>query len=77
MKDFFEKAIGLLFTKARKGLAFNVMSKHVDWERTDLFHLPYDELAAFLKSKVSRHFVFRADYGLYEYTAYVYQQPRR
>ena len=76
MKEFFETAIGLLFTKAKKGMAFNVMSKHVDWERADLFHLPYDELAAFLKSKVSRHFTFRADYGLYEYTAYVYQQPR-
>lgn len=77
MKEFFEKVVELLFTKAKRGIAFNVMSKHVDWERADLFHLPYDELAAFLKSRVSRHFAFRADYGLYEYTAYVYQQPRR
>jgi SAM-dependent methyltransferase len=76
MKAFFEEVVALVFTKAKKGIAFNVMSKHVDWERRDLFHLPYDELAAFLKSKVSRHFAFRADYGLYEYTAYVYRQPR-
>jgi hypothetical protein len=30
-------------------------------------------LAAFLKRRLSRHFTFRADYGLYEYTTYVYR----
>lgn len=76
MKTFFEKVVALAFTRARKGIAFNVMSKHVDWDqRWDLFYLSYDELAAFLKSKISRHFTFRADYGLYEYTAYVYRHP--
>jgi hypothetical protein len=50
------------------------MSKHVDWERDDLFHLPYDPLAAFLKAEISRHFVFRADYGLYEFTTFVYRE---
>jgi hypothetical protein len=54
-------------------LAFNVMSKQVDWERDDLFHLPLDRLLTFLSREVSRHVVIRHDYGLYEYTAYVYQ----
>jgi SAM-dependent methyltransferase len=66
-----------VFELARFGMAFNVMSKHVDWERDDLFHLPYDMLAAFLKAELSRHFLFRADYGLYEYTAYVYREPTK
>jgi hypothetical protein len=48
------------------------MSKHVDWEREDLFHLPFDTLAAFLKQELSGNFVIRNDYGLYEYTTYVY-----
>ena len=30
------------------GIAFNVMTKHVDWERDDLFHLPFDQLAEWL-----------------------------
>lgn len=55
------------------GMAFNVMSKHVDWERDDLFHLPFDELGRWLVSSISRNFVIRADYGLYEYTTYVYR----
>jgi len=73
MWEFAQRLLPVLFAKTRIGLAFNVMSKHVDWERDDLFHLPYDTLAAFLRSEVSRNFVFRADYGLYEYTTYVYR----
>jgi SAM-dependent methyltransferase len=65
------------FRTARVGVAFNVMSGHVDWERPDLFHWGFDELAAFLKAHVSRHYAFRADYGLYEYAAFVWREPRR
>lgn len=60
------------FSIARIGIAFNVMSAHVDWERSDLFHLPFDRLAAWLTENLSRRFVFRSDYGLYEYTTYLY-----
>jgi SAM-dependent methyltransferase len=76
MQQFMERLLVRVFAAARMGLAFNVMSKHVDWEREDLFHVPYDTLADFLKRRVSRHFQFRADYGLYEYTTYVYRDPQ-
>jgi SAM-dependent methyltransferase len=76
MQEYAERLLLKVFACARVGMAFNVMSKHVDWERDDLFHMPYDVLASFLKAKLSRHFVFRADYGLYEYTTYVYREPR-
>jgi SAM-dependent methyltransferase len=65
------------FRSARVGVAFNVMSRHVDWEREDLFHWSFDEVAAFLKCDVSRHFAIRADYGLYEFTAFVWREPQR
>ena len=72
MFDYFRTVLGVMFPHARRGLAFNVMSKQVDWERDDLFHLPMDSLASFLASEISRDFVIRHDYGLYEYTTYVY-----
>ena len=56
------------------GVAFNVMSKLVDWERDDLFHWGFDEMAAAVGGRLSRHIRIRADYGLYEYTVYVYRQ---
>ena len=74
MKEYFYNTLRLLWESCNKGLAFNVMSKCVDWERDDLFHLSMDELSMFLKNNLSDQFVFRYDYKLYEYTAYVYKQ---
>ncbi len=74
MWRYFTELVPAIFAKARRGIAFNVMSTQVDWQREDLFHLPFDALAAFLTSEVSRHFVVRHDYGLYEYTVYVYRR---
>jgi SAM-dependent methyltransferase len=73
MFAYFKRLLVKVFARARVGVAFNVMTKHVDWERDDLFHLPFDTLAAFLKKELTRHFVFRNDYGLYEYTTYAYR----
>jgi len=62
---------------ANRGLAFNAVSKYVDWERDDLFHLPFDLIAGFLDRNMSRRFTIRHDYGLYEYTVYVYPDAAR
>jgi hypothetical protein len=72
-----EALVQAAFKTARVGVAFNVMNSHVDWQRHDLFHWSFDELGAFLTARVSRHYAFRADYGLYEYTAFVWREPRR
>jgi SAM-dependent methyltransferase len=74
MLSYFKQLLPRVFVHARTGIAFNVMSKHVDWEREDLFHLPFDTLAEFLRTELTRHFVCRNDYGLYEYTTYVYHE---
>lgn len=74
MFEYFKQVIRTVYPRVRKGLAFNVMSKAVDWEREDLFHLPTDSLISFLTGEVTRHFVIRNDYGLYEYTTYVYRE---
>jgi SAM-dependent methyltransferase len=74
MLAYFKEMVRTVFAKARRGIAFNVMSKAVDWERDDLFHLSTELLMDFLTKQVSRHVVIRADYGLYEYTTYVYKE---
>ena len=73
MYAYFTAMLLKAFPLVKRGLAFNVMSKAVDWEREDLFHLPLDMLQDFLVKHVSRHFIIRNDYGLYEYTVYVYR----
>ena len=73
MFEYFKQVLRVVYPKVRVGIAFNVMSKEVDWERDDLFHVPIDPLVHFLAKEVSRNFVIRNDYGLYEYTVYVYR----
>ncbi|RMA57967.1 class I SAM-dependent methyltransferase [Ulvibacter antarcticus] len=70
---YFKSMITVVFDKVDKGIAFNVMSKAVEWERDDLFHLPTDLLIDFMTKNLSRNFVIRNDYGLYEYTVYLYK----
>ena len=65
MEQFMHAMLAAAFLSSRKGIAFNVMSVHVEWQRDDLFHLPLDRLFAFLKLRLSRHIVFRLDYGLW------------
>jgi SAM-dependent methyltransferase len=73
MMNFFNSTLIKLWDKTKKGISFNLMSKHVDWEREDLFHVSLDKLGWFLKENLSRNFIIRNDYKLFEYTVYVYK----
>lgn len=73
MLDYFKSMLNILFSKVNKGIAFNIMSKAVDWERDDLFHMPADLLINYMTKELSRNFIIRNDYGLYEYTVYIYK----
>lgn len=75
MFDYLRRILTIVFAKTRRGIAFNVISKQVDWERNDLFHMPIGKLTDFLAKSLSRHYIVRNDYGLYEYTVYVYKVP--
>jgi SAM-dependent methyltransferase len=72
---YWQRLTAVCYAHCTRGIVFNVMSKLVDWERDDLFHLPFDSLAAFVGKHLSRHFIIRHDYRAYEYTTYVYRSP--
>lgn len=75
MARFLETTVGNVWPWVRRGLAFNVMSKVVDWERDDLFHASMDDMARVLHKLAGRRVRMRADYGLYEFTCYAYKDP--
>ena len=70
-----ENTIKNAWYQVRRGLAFNVMSKVVDWERDDLLHVPMDDSVRLLHGLAGRNVRVRADYGLYEYTSYAFKRP--
>jgi hypothetical protein len=71
MWGYFTNIVSRLFRKANLGIAFNVMSIHVDRQRNDLFHVSLDDMVEFALS-LSSTFSFQ-HYGLWEYTTYVYR----
>lgn len=75
MESYASKLIKAAYDASIRGIAFNVMSSHVDWQRRDLFHWPLDRLVSMLIKECSRQIVVRMDYGLYEQTIYVYREP--
>lgn len=74
MWDYTKKVLKVIFKQTKVGMAVNFMSKKVDWERNDLFHLSLDKLTNFVCDDLSRHYIIRNDYGLYEYTIYIYKK---
>ncbi|OXT02648.1 hypothetical protein B7H23_07110 [Notoacmeibacter marinus] len=73
MFSYLERLGGAVFARAKRGLAFNVMSMHVDWKNEKLFHPETAALAQVVCRAFSRHIVLREDYGLYECTCYAYK----
>ena len=76
MFSFMTTMLKKIYPKLNNGIAFNVMSPIVDFKRDDLFYLSYDRLGFFLKDNLSRNYIINANYGLWEYTTYVYKQHK-
>lgn len=74
MWSFFVKMVEKAYSFCDKGIAFNLMSKDVDWGRDDLFHVSLSRISSWLTGNLTRNFVIRYDYGLYEYTVYVMKE---
>ncbi len=75
MFAYMESILRRVIPAARIGIAFNVMSKQQEWGSDLLFEVPVDDLMDFLARRFGRHVVIRRDYGLYEYTVYLYREP--
>ena len=73
MFAYFSAVLRRAFALAGEGLAFNVMSAGLGWEQPYLFHAPFDRVAALVRSELTANFVIRADYGLSDYTVYLYR----
>ena len=73
MKIFMKKIITILYKKASRGIAFNCMSPNVDWKNNKNFYLDFNYLFNLI-NKLSKNFVVVHNYGLYEYTCYLYKK---
>jgi SAM-dependent methyltransferase len=77
MIGYVQETLRRLWAMTEGCLVFNLITKHVDWEREDLFHWGLDEVARFCKSDLSRHLDIAGGYGLWEHSFHVWRAPRR
>jgi hypothetical protein len=75
-RAFVESTIRGMYDTCRLAIAFNAMSDRVDFESPDLHYSSGSAMLEFCQRELSRHVVLRHDYPLYEYTLYVYREPR-
>jgi SAM-dependent methyltransferase len=79
-RTFWERAISDLFSRCNEGLAFNMMSKYVDYENPKLFYEDPGYVFSYVKEKLSPFVTLRHDYLCkddsvpYEFSVYVYKR---
>ncbi len=73
MNRFLTQILLKVFKYTKKAIAFNLMSQNVDWKKKGNFYPDLDFVFNLL-NKLSKNSVIRHDYGLYEYTIYVYKK---
>ena len=73
MDKFLITLIKKMFNLARTGIAFNVMTTHVNYMVDNLYYRNPVELLGWCMSELSSHIRLDHAYPLYEYTLYLYK----
>ena len=76
MDAFASRMIRRLFSLCTIGVAFNVMTTKVNHFSNNLYYRNPVELFAWCLSEITPHVKLDHAYPLYEYTVYLYRQPR-
>ena len=63
-KKFMLRTLEKMYRSCVKGLVFNALSKHVDYEDKNLFYSYPEELIKFSVKHLSKYYVLRSDYQL-------------
>lgn len=73
MQTFTKRMIKRMFALCRQGIAFNLMTTHVNFMVSNLYYTSPIEVLAWCMSEVSSNVRVDHAYPLYEYTVYLYR----
>jgi SAM-dependent methyltransferase len=74
--EFMRRLLRRMFQLCERGIAFNLMTTHVNFFAPNLFYKNPLETVAFCVSELSPKFILDHAYQHYDYTTYVYRGPR-
>lgn len=75
-RGFVEQNIRRMYSMCRVATGFNLMTDRVDYRSPGLFYSNPGEMLDFCRRELTRYVALRHDYPLYEYTVYLYREPR-
>ncbi|HMK83789.1 MAG TPA: class I SAM-dependent methyltransferase [Candidatus Bathyarchaeia archaeon] len=76
LEHFVKPILLKMWALAKVGVAASFMTDMVDYKNRNLYYASPSEIFNFLRERLSRHVSLRHDYGLYEFTAYVYKHAK-
>lgn len=77
MNDHARRLIAALFAACRRGIAFNVMTTHVNYQADNLYYRNPAELLAWCMSELTPRVRLDHAYPLWEYTLYLHRDGVR
>ncbi len=72
MDRFAKRLIRKMYTVAKKGIAFNIMSTYVNFQAENLYYKSPLEMLGWVMQELSPHVRLDHSYPLYEYTIYLF-----
>ncbi len=65
-----------LWSLCKEGITTDFLTEYVDWKEKELFYCSINDIISFSVKNLSRWFQLRHDYQLWEFTLYIYKQPK-
>lgn len=73
LKALTRETIREMYSRARCGAAFNIVTSHVEWTTEELVYHDPAEVFTFCRTELTRHIQLRHDYPLWDFTVYLYR----
>lgn len=70
---FFKNVLGKIFFLSKKGIALNLLTPFPEWKNKKNYYPQFEIIIKFITKNLSNKFIINHNYGLHEYTIYVYK----
>ena len=79
--SFFKDTIEELFSKAKKGMSFNLMSSYVDYEDKELWYIKPETVFSFIKTltpfvTIRNDYIIKETHVPFEFAIYAFKKPQ-
>ncbi len=75
-REWLQSILLKLWKLCKKGISVNFMTEFVEWRDPTLYYCPIGDIISFSVNNLSRWIIIRHDYQLWEFTLYIYKEPR-